>query len=129
MSVTKHTEGPWGTWDCPLISKRGVTGPTAAAAMAATADIRDRGYAKFSEVLNADQKVIAIALGITQEEAHANASLIAAAPELLQALIECRAVLRTVLSETAIDDEPKRWVLKARIAAADVAVNKTKALK
>lgn len=51
---------------------------------------------------------------------HANARLMAAAPELLQELISCRAVLITAKHE--IKDETAQRVLARRIAAASEAI-------
>lgn len=109
---TKHTQGPWATWDCPVMQRIGVTGPTAAAAMTATADIRDKGYAKWSEVLTHGGCVAAIALGATQEEAYANARLIAAAPELLESLEEVLEQWISEMKDWGDDDYEDRVFVK-----------------
>lgn len=86
MNAAPHTAGPWGTWGSRTIGQLSVTGPTAAAALVATAEIRRTAYANCSEVVTTSQKVVAVAIGETQEQVNANAFLIAAAPELLEAL-------------------------------------------
>jgi hypothetical protein len=66
-----------------------VTGPSAATAMTATLAIRNSSVCKshpFFEVSAKCGRSPAIALGDTEEEARANARLIAAAPALLEAL-------------------------------------------
>lgn len=98
--MSKHMAGPWGTWGDAVIRRRGVKGPTAAGAMRATRDISNSGYCHWDEVLTECQKVAAIALGESQEQASANARLIAAAPDLMEALQELDMRLRACHSIT-----------------------------
>ncbi len=83
--MSAHTHVKWGTL-AAFGSSVGVTGPSAAAAMVATAAIRDAGYGAFVEVVSINGKSVAVALGEDQQEALANANKIAAAPDLLEAL-------------------------------------------
>lgn len=83
--IMKHTPGPWEEW-----SKGGnfsTTGHAAAASYTAMCAIGEFDKDCAVEVV-ADGTNVAIALGNTKEEAEANARLIAAAPELLDELIE-----------------------------------------
>ena len=87
--MNKHTPGPWGHWIDA--GKYVVTGPSAAHAMVAEKAIRNSdhlgaGWRDSFHVLSHIGRVPALALGDSEEEAKANARLIAAAPDLLQAL-------------------------------------------
>lgn len=83
--MSKHTQGEWDFWSSPIRSG-GVTGPAAAAAMVAISEIENAGYGFHDEVFSSTKETVAIALGDTQEKATCNARLIAAAPDLLEAL-------------------------------------------
>lgn len=80
-----RTDGNWALWGDDALPN-GVTGPTAAASMVATAAIKERNYAGFEEVCTSTKKVVAVALGANEQEARANARLIAAAPTMFEAL-------------------------------------------
>ena len=81
-----RTDGDWALWGSGALPN-GVTGPTAAASMVATAAIKESNYASFEEVCTTTKKVVAIALGANKQETRANARLIAAAPELLASCV------------------------------------------
>ncbi len=97
MSAAKHTPGPWAL------------------------------HPRFTAEVWAARRRIANCKGLGEERTDAaNARLIAAAPDLLDVLIQCRAVLSTVLGETSADDEPKHSVLTRRIQAADAVIAKAR---
>lgn len=87
----KHAKGPWGVmqWDKTL----GVTGPAAAAAMCAAGGVRDSVVCKNHPLLEVASgngvyggTSVALVFGNDQQTCEANTRLIAAAPELLEAL-------------------------------------------
>lgn len=109
---TKHTAGEWDAWinGC---SKYSVTGPAAAAAMAAIWIMKDSGHrGHYVELASQSLECPGIALGDTKERAEANARLIAAAPDLLEALEQ----IATATEATVCNPE---WVaMRARTAIA-----------
>lgn len=102
--MSKHTPGPWGTWIDDI--KYGVTGPSAAHAMIAENAIKKsdlNGAWKDSfHVVSSVGRVSCLALGDTEVEARANARLIAAAPDLLEALQEA-------LDHQLVTEGPDWW--------------------
>ena len=89
MSEKKHTSGQWGTWHSDVMKNRSVSGPTAAASMVAIREIDDTDYlmdVRYSEVVSTNEQTVSLCFGETQEEAEANAKLIAAAPYMLRTL-------------------------------------------
>lgn len=85
----KHTPGPW--------AERGwsVTGPTAVADYVAIMSVKEGVAGVFTAPVaqTRGKSVICTAYGMSQEEATANARLLGAAPELLEALQACYAAL------------------------------------
>ena len=90
--MSKHTPGEWEAWGNGK-SKYGVTGPAAAAAFVAKRAMDEAGDRNhYVEMASSSSVPPAIAFGNTKEEAEANARLISAAPELLEAckrLVNC----------------------------------------
>ena len=82
--MNDYTGGTWGLWDD--MPGAGITGPAAAASFIADRGLRDAKYKNYAEVISSNKSSIAICFGIDKYEANANARLIAAAPELLEAL-------------------------------------------
>jgi hypothetical protein len=86
--AAKHSQGPWEAWIGGK-SRLSVTGPAAAAVMCCRFALRDDPVSKgepWVEVAATDQTAPALVFGDTQEQCEANARLIAAAPDLLEAL-------------------------------------------
>lgn len=84
---TKHTPGPWEHWIGG--ATWGITGPSGAASSCAEKAVRDSLILNDCTVIYIASKnnvAPALAFGDTKEEAEANAKLIAAAPDLLEAL-------------------------------------------
>lgn len=85
--TTKHTPGPWVSWNSlPHGKSSEISGPTAVASLAARHAIDKCGWAKYCVVAGAQLKTPALALGDSQEEANANAVLIATGPEMIELL-------------------------------------------
>lgn len=82
-----YTRGPWYSWGHS--SGHPVTGPAAAAAMCAIDAVKKSEISRkctLVEIASESHVEVAIAIGDSRAEALANARLIAAAPELLEAL-------------------------------------------
>ena len=109
MKIDKATPGPWTE------KEWAITGPAAADASAA-----ERGIEEFATMCGhkalcvtvaqakPGQRAVAVVLGATQAEVDANASLIAAAPELLDALTAAMAFIESHVAD---------WDITAEMAA------------
>lgn len=94
--MSGRTPGPWSAWEWS------VTGPTAAAAMTAEQSLKGEFGVPNTRVCQAKttgNKAVALAFGETQDEADENARLIAAAPDLLDALKDALCVLEACVYE------------------------------
>ncbi len=92
--MSKHTPGPWDAWIRK--SKFGITGPAAADCMNAIIAFKDDPYCvggSAIQIASESREAPAIAFGDNKETAEANARLIAAAPDMLEALKQCKQAL------------------------------------
>lgn len=116
MSEAKHTPGDWEAWiGC---AKYAITGPAAASSLVATKAMDVESYGFYVCLSSHSKECPGIALGNTKEKAEANARLIAAAPELLEALI---LMVRThdEPAETSLQEMNElKWIEQARAAIA-----------
>jgi hypothetical protein len=87
IMTTKYTPGPWVSWNSlPHGKSSEISGPTAAASCTARYAIDKDGWARYCVIAGPNYKSPALAFGDTQEEANANAVLIAAGPEMIELL-------------------------------------------
>jgi len=104
MENAKHTPGPWAVRNgCNVFADGDHVPLTNMAYIAVT------GGLSGADTIDRDA---------------ANARLIAAAPDLLDVAIQCRAVLVTALAETS--DDTARRVIQAKIALASAAIAKAR---
>ena len=73
-----------------------------------------RGWIYGAEIYDAEGELVATCLGKTQEESENNASLIAAAPEILEALDSMVDMVEEGLYTYDVIDEAKAAIKKAR---------------
>lgn len=110
--MSKHTPGPWVVHEGDEIDVRS-TNPADLAqapiyyciAENVGGHVHGENFDDYSEVL-------------------ANAQLIAAAPDLLEALVQCRAALITAIAD--VTDSTGKQVIERRIATASAAIAKAK---
>lgn len=100
MSKQKHTPGPWELYIDG--TRPGIEAPDASLSIVIFGDKGDDGGVR----------------GGTKPEAFANAALIAASPELLQALLDCTAGLEAYTKARGLYDDPRVKAARAAIAKA-----------
>lgn len=120
MPQTKHTPGPWfGRKD----GKFSMSCPW-------SIDHEDGHNASWLPVTDEKRRTLALVVNDDtlrmmeshDAEMHANCKLIAAAPELLEACIQARAVLRTVLAD--ITDQTGTGVVQRKIELLSATISK-----
>lgn len=119
--MSKHTKGPWEFWADGKGGNFAMTGPAAAACMSACRSVRDSeitGDVPFHQIVAANKVAPAIAFGDTKQEAEANARLIAAAPDLLEALARIASIENKPFGGDWDEIGEARSIARAAIAAA-----------
>ena len=105
MIEAKHTPGPWAVTDCAI------GGPSVTAGKSVIADIRTFGGVH----VNGEQNTKTLA----------NARLIAAAPDLLDALDSCIGTLEICFPEAPVDSVIGKDIATARAAIAKATTTTT----
>lgn len=82
--MKNHTPGPWEPWITG--GQFSITGPAAAACLVAIHALQDFRVSAI-QIAAIGKQAPALAFGDTREDAEANARLIAASPELLEACV------------------------------------------